>query len=206
MMANGASATQIGDIITYGSYQQQSETPEPIEWIVLDVDNEYGPLVISRYVLDCQPYVDKDRDVVWEDSYLRYWMNHIFLKEAFNEEEQSGILLTHLSNPDNPQFGTEGGEDTEDFVFALSYLEAEHYLSPEILNTDATAYAQRCGAKLRKPIRENQVYYWFRSPGNTARRAMCPYVKSNSLDYDGNGPGVKNVGVRPAMRISWDAL
>ena len=50
------SDTNVGDICQFGRYKQYSDTSvqQPIEWIVLDKDEQNGFLLISRYVLDAK--------------------------------------------------------------------------------------------------------------------------------------------------------
>ena len=48
----------VGSSVYFGSYEQDNDTEdgaEPIEWLVLAVDNDKA-LLLSRYALDCQPY------------------------------------------------------------------------------------------------------------------------------------------------------
>lgn len=63
-------------------YQSNSNTKEPIEWLVF-WENVEGVRLISKYVLDCQPYNDS-KDVIWENSTLHNWLNNEFYNEAFN--------------------------------------------------------------------------------------------------------------------------
>lgn len=56
-----------GQLVRFGSYEQDNDTSngkEPIEWIVLSVDEEQGrALLLSRYVLDRIPLYDKDMTI-----------------------------------------------------------------------------------------------------------------------------------------------
>ena len=48
---------KVGDIITFGEYEQDGNIingKEPIEWIVAD-SNDGNYLLVSRYILDCKP-------------------------------------------------------------------------------------------------------------------------------------------------------
>ncbi len=107
--------------IVFGHYEQdadESNGPEPIEWEVLE-DNGDSMLLVSRYILDVQPY-DTEGDVTWESCSLRRWLNNDFFNTAFTDEEQSKVQMTILSNPDNVNSGAKGGNDTEDKMFILS--------------------------------------------------------------------------------------
>ncbi|MBP3696995.1 MAG: hypothetical protein J6J45_05560, partial [Clostridia bacterium] len=71
------SDTQVGDYITFGSYEQDNDLSngkEPIEWLVLD-KQDGKVLVISKYALDAKPYNDEYVDVTWETCTLRSWLN-----------------------------------------------------------------------------------------------------------------------------------
>lgn len=123
---------EIGDIITFGKYEQDADTgngKEEIEWRVLDIEED-RVLLISEYALDCKQYNTEYEDSTWETCSLRKWMNDYFYNEAFSSEEKEKIPLSDISTEDNP-VGTSGtlyaGEDTQDYVFNLSVQEVEKY-------------------------------------------------------------------------------
>ena len=172
-----------------------------------------GVLLITRYIIDCVPYNETRVATDWASCSLRSWMNRSFYMDAFTDEEQAGILTVALDNEDNPVYGTRGGSQTQDRIFALSFSEARRYLSDETRNTQATDYAASQGAKLRKENQNKWVYWWLRTPGDQQARAMVTALKDNDLDYVGNGVGAKfddgrtnNTGVRPALWLSWSYI
>ena len=59
-----------------------------------------------------------------------------FIAEAFSASEKSAIPTVTLSNPDNPNYGTEGGNDTQDQVFLLSLEELQQYFNVSETWTD----------------------------------------------------------------------
>ncbi|MEE3423854.1 MAG: DUF6273 domain-containing protein, partial [Succinimonas sp.] len=116
-----------GCYIKFGNYpQQNSNTKEPIEWLVLEV-NEKDALLVSRYGLDCKQYHHERVSMTWEQCDLRKWLNHDFLKDAFSPEDQRRIMLSEVVNDDNREYRTRGGNNTRDRVFCLSLAEAERY-------------------------------------------------------------------------------
>ena len=120
---------EIGQTIYFGIYEQDGDDSagkEDIEWIVLD-KNDTDVLVISKYGLDCQSYNDLYEQVTWEDSSIRTWLNGYFLDTAFTSSEKDKIKTTLIKNMNNPKYGTQGGNDTKDKVFLLSYNEAKRY-------------------------------------------------------------------------------
>ncbi len=128
--------TDVGDIVTFGRYEQDNITAngkEPIEWLVLAKEKE-GLLLISRYGLDYRPYHGNPDDfnwethpLNWEECDLRAWLNSDFLEEAFSREEQAQIPTVTVSADANPYDWDHPDRDTRDRVFLLSISEAIEY-------------------------------------------------------------------------------
>ncbi len=152
----------IGSIVTFGHYEQDNNMgngAEEIEWIVLGYDKaNHKALLISRYGLDAKPYNDNYSNVAWETCTLRTWLNNDFIGEAFNETEQSEIVITDVDNSSSQgysEWSTEGYNNTQDKIFLLSYAEANRYLNVtvkdrdnKIARTTPTAYAIAQGARV----------------------------------------------------------
>lgn len=129
-----------GTYITFGTYEQDNKKKngqEPIEWLVLENNGE-SLLVISKYVLDGQSYSNaydtyayQPYPVTWELCSLRAWLNSTFYTTAFSEGERARIQPTLLNNKvDKSHYATrnvDGGNDTIDNVFLLSYDEVVKY-------------------------------------------------------------------------------
>lgn len=127
--ADKATLVRDGDVVIFGQYEQDGNTgngKEPIEWEIL-TEKDGKMLLISKYILDCQPYNTESTEVTWETCSLRQWLNNDFYNTAFNESDRELIETTTLSNPDNP-FGGKGGNSTDDKVFCLSMEEVYSYL------------------------------------------------------------------------------
>lgn len=123
--------------IILGEYPQNCGLEkEPIEWIVLK-EEEHRCLCTSKYLLDCRQYHNAPEKVIWHDCTLRNWLNHDFLMTAFKKEEREQILLTDVVNP---------GKNTQDYIFLLSYDEAESYFEFEERGAVTTDYARKQGA------------------------------------------------------------
>ena len=120
---------KVGDIITFGKYEQDGDIEngkEDIEWQVLKVEED-RVLVVSKYALDCQPYNTEYADVTWESCSLRTWLNDNFKNEAFTTDEQKRIPTISIENLENPKWGTSSGNSTNDQIFCLSLDEMEQY-------------------------------------------------------------------------------
>ncbi len=103
--------TKAGDIILFGSYEQDNNPyngTEDIEWLVLAKEKD-RVLVISRYALDCRPYNAKEQEVTWETCFLHGWLNDTFLNNAFSADEQAMIRTETVTADRNPSYGTSPG-------------------------------------------------------------------------------------------------
>ena len=153
---------EVGDYIEFGAYEQDNNTSngeEPIEWRVLEVEGNRA-LLISEKALDCVEYNEMWADITWEDCTLREWLNNEFINEAFSSSEKSQIPTVKVEAEDNPEYGTEAGNDTEDKVFLLSIDEAEKYF-----DSDAERMCKPTEYANEKDIFVNEDYEscWLRS-------------------------------------------
>ncbi|MCR5323120.1 MAG: DUF6273 domain-containing protein [Lachnospiraceae bacterium] len=205
------SKLKTGDMFTFGSYEQDNDISngkEPIKWIVLSkTDNEM--LVLSKYVLDCQPYNKELVSITWEDCTLRTWLNDEFYANAFNKTEQGMIKTKTIENFDNANYGTPGGNDTKDKVFLLSQLEFtnsglkdDYYAGDKNGRGVATPYAIAKGAFCYIADDGERVCdWWLRSPGYIDLHAA--YVSTIAgIISSGSSVKVIDYGVRPALYIN----
>jgi len=121
-----ASSVTAGQKVLFGHYEQDNNTAngaEPIEWYVLDCD-EQGVLLISRYSLDSKPFHDREEDVNWGKSTLRLWLNSSFYEAAFSDEEKAHVVVSRVEPAKDMSSETEILTDqegvTEDKVYLLS--------------------------------------------------------------------------------------
>ena len=193
-------APRVGEYITFGSYPQNNgDGKEPIEWLVLEVKGSEA-LVISRYGLDCIKYHDVYLTTIWEECYLRKWLNNDFMAMTFSKEDTKRIQVSELANDNNQKFGTYGGEVTKDRVFCLSIAEAVQYFK----NNDErlckpTAFAESHGA-----LNYNgYCFWWLRSPGHDLDSAANVGVviteNLGAINMQGSMVDLGNIVVRPAL-------
>ena len=82
---------QPGNPVSFGRYPQGAKGEvQPIAWQVLEV-REDRALLLSRYVLDMQPFYSETGCVRWIDSTVCQWLRETFLPTAFSQEEQAEI-------------------------------------------------------------------------------------------------------------------
>ncbi len=222
---------EVGDLIKFGRYEQDKKTAngtEDIEWLVLEKEDD-RMLIISRYALDWQKYDAKHRDMTWEDSTLRNWLNDSFYNTAFTGEEQEKIVPVTNENPDSNAFfntdyslelenisgyseaiirgwGAMGGNATNDKVFCLSYEEALSYFpSDEARKCVPTKYAMSQGvchdiSAGKAEDGTGMCGWWLRSPGKGQTMAMV--VQSGGYIRGRSQVNSGIYGVRPALWLS----
>lgn len=225
---------EVGGYVTFGTYEQdgdESNGLEPIEWEVLDI-NDNGMLLVSKYVLDAQPYNIEFTEVTWETCTLRNWLNNDFLNAAFNSSEQSRINTTYVVNADNSLFGTEAGNDTYDKIFCLSMDEILRYYQfntyddksqdgyCQRLITEPTQYATNRGVYTWTMSQEdyNGRYagvgystdavgkvgtgcWWLRSPSFDSLYASSVVFCGQAAASHGDKVDTGSCGVRPALYV-----
>jgi len=129
-----------GDCVLFGQYEQNGDDSngmEPIEWIVLDADED-KILLLSKYVIEKKPYNETDKTVGWAGCTLRKWLNEDFIVTAFDDAQVENIIEVEIDNPGSKEFfkefgksmGTAAAKKTKDKVFLLSYSEILEYYKP----------------------------------------------------------------------------
>jgi len=183
-MAETAALPSAGDLVTFGSYPLGfGEDLSPIEWVVLDVQDDCA-LLVSRYVLDCRP-LNKTMELTlnWMNSGLRSWLTGTFYDAAFDDEEKAAIVPA----------GDLGR------VFLLSGEEVASCFQEGHRGCVPTDYALAQGIT---PAENGCCSYWTRHPGALPGQG-------NVVEADGrNGyrDAIKQLGVRPAILARPDAL
>ena len=226
----GGSADNIGgkqaDSIYFGTYYQSNgSTKEPVKWRVLSNGNQQL-FLLSDQNLDVFQYHTEQEYVTWETSTMRSWLNGYdasantggsngtdytgdnFLAAAFSAGEQRAIATTTVVNDENTDYGTDGGNDTNDRIFLLSIEETDNrnyfpQFSSSRYSTN-TAYVAD-GGKLGISMAEagEGDWWWLRSPGSN--NTMAAFIEEDGGDvYEGNPVNNKGAAVRPAFNLDLD--
>ena len=193
---------QVGDVIYFGTYEQDnnfSNGKEEIEWRVLEKDENGRMLVVSKYALDCRSYHSSVKQITWEDSDIRSWLNNDFYSNVFSSSEKSAVKTVTNENTGNSDFNVNGGNKTSDKIFILSIDEAKRYLPNNIDRMcQATKYAESKGTELDSLT--HNCRWWLRSPGSTLYSAASVKIDGFILNM-GTPVSVDKAFVRPAMWI-----
>ena len=198
MGSNPLARYDVGDYLTFGSYEQDNNYnngPEEIQWIVLEKQDD-RILVLSRYALDSQKYNATASTVTWAKSAIRTWLNGSFYNAAFDVDEQAYIIKSLITADMNTWYNTNPGIDTEDNIFLLSLSEVLYYLpSDDARFCVPTTYA------LRQNIYTNAsggCWWLMRTPGNAGNMVVSTN-SDGTIDYQGGKVNATRGGVRPAM-------
>ena len=152
----------------FGVYDRAKEIPKTIkpgkycwfgayEWLVLDVRGGRA-LLIAKDIIDVKRYNNEWKETTWEQCALREYLNGEFYNsESFSEEDRKKIVKTSLANPKNPEYATDGGKTTQDYIFCLSIDEVKKYFKSD--NDRKATY------------NGTAAWWWLRSPGSTQGRA-----------------------------------
>lgn len=173
---------EVGKLVQFGTYEQDNDLTngtEPIDWIVLDVQDNKA-FLLSKYVLFAARYHNYENvPITWEQCKLREQLNNEFYNNAFSQSEKDSILLTHNINQDNPTYGTDGGADTDDYVFLLSLDEVGQYLTNEYFLFAETGVLDRNLARGARPTQ-----YAFSQKAFSSHTTLGDYGKEPELTTD----------------------
>ena len=207
---------RVGDRIPFGQYPQGANGEvQPLEWRVLAVENGRA-LLITDKLSDAVIYNSWCTEATWETCRLREWMNDVFFYKAFDSSQQALIAKVTIQNPNNPEFGTKGGNDTQDKIFALSFAEAQRYFRDDDdrmaavteyakkrgVNTLDDQLAERAGLKNSLPTGEKAGIWWLRSPGYKNNKFALVVGISGNLPLSGDSLDMEGHAVRPALWLN----
>lgn len=217
--SKATSFDKVGNIVSFGSYEQDNDTDngtEAIKWKVIAVEDGKA-LLLSQDILDGRSYEDSSDYVTWETSDLREWMNSEFYDDAFSKDEKSHIQTTTLSNEEGTPFTV---SDTEDQVFILSASELFKYF--DTASEIAALPSTFAGMQRQVPATTTYGYFWLRTAasidsfdkGDDGQATNIVYNEENNNEdgstyalYFANGLQYKGyeattvLGVRPAIWV-----
>ena len=166
----------------------------------MDVQNGKS-LLLSKYILNAVQFNEERKNVTWETSSLRSWLNESFINEAFNSIEQQAIIASIVDNSREQAYDwSVGGNDTVDKAFILNREELK--LLAGIAGIDgrtskATLYAIQHGVNAND---ENGCSCWW-------LRLIDEQQKAAFVNFDGGLSGWRTavdsitIGVRPAIWV-----
>ena len=175
----------VGDVVKFGHMPLRDE---PIEWQILELKDDKA-LLLSKYVLEYRPFLERWGLGAWGSSSLRKYLNGEFLEKVFSQKERHCLLKSLVTADENPMCNTDPGNDTKDTVFLLSVVEAQKYFPVN--------FNRKCNYHMgAKKSNARTSWWWLRSPGfNEANAASVGDDGSFQYSYVQDVRG----GVRPAV-------
>ena len=178
--------------IPFGAYDGAA-----IEWRTL-AEEDGKTLLLSERAIDCRPFHGAREDTSWSACDLRAWLNGEFLAAAFSDDECAKICETVVSNPANPNYGTDGGPDATDKLFCLSVDEVRTYFEDDEARVCVpTSLAKSNGAVTNG---SGACSWWLRTPGDEPRDAAL-VTSDGSVYLVGTVVANGHYAVRPAMWV-----
>lgn len=141
----------VGDSLTFGNSS----------WLVLE--RQGNKAFICRFVIgnsygDGSYYNKLGGATTWETCSLRKYLNSDFYN-SFTMPERKRILTTKVVSDDNPDWDTDGGNDTEDKIYILSETEVKKYYS--LVSELRDRYVHYHNTGLRTPGKSNDKIAYF---------------------------------------------
>jgi len=185
-------------------------------WRVLDVQNNKA-LIISEEIIEERVYHPTYEGTTWEKCELRSYLNGAFFNSL--GQEKSRIAEERIDNPNNPWYGTSGGNATYDKVFLLSLDEVCRYFGDSgdlksrkgwnlkndqlVLKNGKGCFIndQYNGARIAKDSNGIAFWWWLRSSGDSLNYAAI--VANDGYVYvSGDNDVGWSGGVRPALWLN----
>lgn len=133
-------AAMTRETIYFGNYWQedtdgnsiadQSDDKTPIRWQILEKYSDGSALVLSDKIIDAGHYDDlySHKNIDWNYSDVREWLNNKFYNDAFSKEEKSIIIESNVVDTPNPYSNLPSKMlTTKDNIFLLSIDEVLKY-------------------------------------------------------------------------------
>lgn len=201
------------DTIEFGECEQDNNLSnglEPINWIVLEMDDEKA-LLLSKYILDIVEYSNVlDKRVLWKNSSLRAYANNEFYQSAFNEREKAFMLPKKNTNYENPVYDSFVDTDTVDKVSILGFDECIKYFNIDYaestsnaksnvkMKTYPTVYARdKFLNDERVAIGATDSDFWLRNQGysgeETPYKINYQMSASNLIDFKGRAYDISEI-------------
>ena len=95
------------------------------DWYVLNQQDD-RMLILTEKIIGRRAYHSRVENITWETCDIRKYLNGEFFN-SFDEPNRERIIEVINENPDNPWYGTSGGNTTADKIFLLSIADVMKY-------------------------------------------------------------------------------
>lgn len=189
--------------VLFGRYFQKNNSMDPIEWIVLE-ERDGTALLLSKFALHTSgywlgefgdAYKENGKNLIWENSALRKWMNRDFCRMIFTEEERRLLLNNPIVSHPETDYHLHRNR-----MFLLSEEEVWRYLpTKKERQACATAFASFGGA-----AQYNGNCCWWILPGE--EHYPKAVYSDGEIQYHSRNVAHGDWCIRPAVRIGIASL
>lgn len=184
---------EVGDTLTFGTYEQDGDKEngsEGITWIVVDKEDDKF-LLISEEILAVIPFQTEETETLnYESSTIRKFVNETFYNEAFTDEEKSKILSYRINEEDAN--GNEIG-NSDNYVFLPTKKMVDDYLTSSQKTANKTTAAN--ASEKTSSVKSS----WWTSSMYLTKGVYC--VTNGSTSYYCKAG--KELGVRPMIYVDF---
>lgn len=175
-----------------------------MDWLLLDKQDR-KVLLLSEITIEQRAYNEQNVPIAWASCTLRQYLNEAFYAK-FSPADKVQIAETSIITPNNPWFGTKGGEVVYDKIFLLSIEEVVRYFgdSGQLKNRNPESeywINDQYNASRVADCGNSASCWWLRSPGFSDTMAAAVHtegwllVRGNDVDYNEGD-------VRPALWLN----
>lgn len=189
-------------MIRLGHYPQTGSTDEPVDWLILDIDDDNIAFVVSKYILDCKKIYTEDDDFIpWKDNPIRDWLNNDMYNDLFTDDEKMAVKHSTIVTD---------SVETEEYLFLLSGTDVDipqyGFTSDYRRQAENTSYAEERGNFTSEGMftdgkGKGKGVWWLRSSVyyEDDEEYSQEYVKPDGRIWDGEVNPKQ--GIRPAMYV-----
>ena len=189
-------------------YVSKSDEMEPIFWEILEKDEKNKKaLLLSSRIIECATVSNIDKNMTWENSNIREFLNNEFIDKIFTDDEKEAILSTEVNNDE--KYGiAENFKSTKDKLFIMSRDEIEKYFKS--MNDRKIPVSRYVVEKYYDKIVDGSKKQFLRS--SRFGKGYLDYIDKNSKftntymneDKYSDEPSYTMAGLRVAMWVKYN--
>ena len=176
-----------GNVISLGAFVQDGTEETPLEWIVLQSD-ENEALLICRFAPAVMPWSADGQAADWEESDVRAWLTGTFLPAAFTEGEAAALIK----------------DEAGDAVTLLTAAEAKQFFTDNesrVCEVTAAAQMQRGSARFG-----GSACGWWLKNTASVKGKVATVATGGALPTAGSEAAEQGIAVRPVIRVNLHTL
>ena len=195
---------------------------EPIKWRILSDDYNGGCLLLAENILYGSDFIDYEN--YYENGEMRSWLNNIFYRNAFIDDDRNKIITTEVDNSLDSAIDSDNliekqseyyGNNTNDKIFLLSENEVtskkygfgKYNANDKSRCRKATDFAMyNSASNYMDEEFGNNGSWWLRSSYDNRKEYNRVITSKGSADDYNSMSYNSGIGIVPALVVSYDDL